>query len=409
MRKVHAPIVVLGLLVAGIAVASTSASADDSAVTKHEIKVGITYPDLAPLRPLGVNIDHGNYEKSYQTVIDDINAHGGVNGRKIVPVYAPFNPVGTVGAQQACLKLTEDQKVFAVVGSFYNDGPLCYLEQHDTPVVGGNMTTEYLARAKAPWYTLEPGDRDTTRIVDAMIKEGLFNKGNLGIVTNVDQKATLDNVVLPALKKNKVSETSAIITAPPGDAVAAGAEAATIVEKFKTVGVKNILLVRDSVLAITRALAPTSYRPRLIATAKNTMAAYLTDPASDLSVVQNAVAGNVSRDFNDPALQKCYAMVSKATGDKIVENPPQGKPSPVTSADAACRYMTLFANLAAVSGKNLTTATFGKAAQKAGSIEVPGSGKMTYDTKTHEFNQPVYMFRFSPATKSLVKDSKPVG
>jgi hypothetical protein len=34
---------------------------------------------------------------------------------------------------------------------------------------------------------------------------------------------------------------------------------------------------------------------------------------------------------------------------------------------------------------------------------------MTYDTKTHEFNQPVYMFRFSPARKSLVKDSKPVG
>ena len=408
MRKVIAPIVVLGLVVAGIAIASASASADDSAVTKDEIKVGVTYPDLASLRQRGVNLDQGNYEKSFQTVIDNINAHGGVNGRKIVPVYAPI-PVGTVGAQQACVRLTEDQKVFAVVGWLYNDAPLCYLEQHATPVVGGNMSAEYLARAKAPWYTLEPGDPDTTRIVDAMIKEGLFTKGKLGIVTNFDQKAILDNVVLPALKKNKVSGTSAMITAPPGDSVAAGAEAAAIVERFKTEGVKNILLVGGSLFAITLALAPTSYRPRLIATAKNSLAAYLTDPASDVSVVQNAVAGNVSRDFNDPALQKCYAMVSNATGDRIVENPPQGEPSPVTSADAACRYMTLFANLAAVSGKNLTTATFGKAAQKAGSIDVPGSGKITYDTKTHEFNQPVYLFRFNPAKKLLVQDPKPIG
>jgi ABC-type branched-subunit amino acid transport system substrate-binding protein len=120
MRKVLAAVVAFGLLFSASAVASASVRADDSGVTNDQIKVGITYVDLEALRPVGIKIDHGDYETSFKTVIDDINANGGVNGRKIVPVFAPVNPVGTDPAQAACLKLTEDQKVFAVVGFFLN-------------------------------------------------------------------------------------------------------------------------------------------------------------------------------------------------------------------------------------------------------------------------------------------------
>ena len=95
-------------------------------------------------------------------------------------------------------------------------------------------------------------------------------------------------------------------------------------------------------------------------------------------------------------MQKCYALVQKATGDTIVETPAPGQPSPVTSASIACRYIELFAALATAAGKNLTTATFGKAAQKAGSIDVPGYGSMSYDAKTHTFAIPVFLYRFDP-------------
>ena len=171
MRRLLAITVVLGLLTVGV---SAPAAADDSAVTKDKIKIGVSYVDLAAVRAAGIKRDHGDYEKAFQTVIDDINAKGGVNGRTIVPVYAPINPIGTDPAQQACVKLTEDEKVFAVIGQFQTDAPLCYVEQHKTPVVGGTITSEYLARAKAPWYTLEPGDADTALIVDALAKEGAF-------------------------------------------------------------------------------------------------------------------------------------------------------------------------------------------------------------------------------------------
>src|SRR5262245_2829656 len=110
MRGSIAGFVVIGLVTAGSLVTGAPAGADDSAVTKDSIKVGISYVDLAAVRAAGINRDHGDYEKAYQTVIDDLNAKGGVNGRKIVPVYAAIDPIGTDPAQQACVKLTEDEK-----------------------------------------------------------------------------------------------------------------------------------------------------------------------------------------------------------------------------------------------------------------------------------------------------------
>ena len=87
-RSLAALVAVVGLVAAasGAAVsASTRAAADG--VTKDEIKIGITYPDLEAIRSV-TNTNHGDYEKAYRAVIDDLNKQGGVNGRKLVPVFA---------------------------------------------------------------------------------------------------------------------------------------------------------------------------------------------------------------------------------------------------------------------------------------------------------------------------------
>src|SRR5262245_40868346 len=177
MRRLLVGVVVAGMLAMGTGV---PAGADDSAVTKDKIKLGVSYVDLAAVRAAGINRDHGDYEKAYNTVIDDLNAKGGVNGRKIEPVFEAIDPIGTDPAQEACVKLTEDEKVFAVIGQFQGDAPLCYVEQHKTPIVGGTITAEYLKRAKAPWYTLEAGDADTGVLSDALAKTGECKGGKGG-------------------------------------------------------------------------------------------------------------------------------------------------------------------------------------------------------------------------------------
>ena len=252
-----------GGLTVGASTASTPTAANG--VTKDEIKIGITYPDLEAIRSV-TNTNHGDYEKSYRAVIDDLNKQGGINGRKVVPVFAAINPLGTAPAQEACIKLTEDEKVFAAMSFFNADAPLCFVQSHDTPILGGQTTPTNLGHAKAPWATLESGAELGPRQIDALVKAGAL-KGKLGIVAIADEEQSqLKDVVLPALKQHKLSGTTAIIDAPSSDPVLNVQQATTIMERFKSDGVKTVLLVGGAVTAVVNALSKSDYRPKLAAT-----------------------------------------------------------------------------------------------------------------------------------------------
>ena len=96
--------------------------------------------------------------------------------------------------------------------------------------------------------------------------------------------------------------------------------------------------------------------------------------ATDPALWKGSATADIAADFNDPSLQKCYGTVEKATGKTIVELPEPGTPDYQASARTACRYISLFSQLAGAAGKDLTVAGFGKAAAKLGSVTIPGLG-----------------------------------
>ena len=407
MRRSLATVVAVVVLVGGLTVGASTASTPTAAngVTKDEIKVGITYPDLEAIRSV-TNTNHGDYEKSYRVVIDELNKQGGINGRKIVPVFAAINPLGTAPAQEACLKLTEDEKVFAAMSFFNADAPLCFVDSHDTPLLGGQTTSTNLANAKAPWATLESGAELGPRQIDALVKAGAL-KGKLGIVAIADEEQSqLNDVVLPALKQHKLSGTTAIIDAPSSDPVANVQQATTIMERFKSDGVKTVLLVGGAVTAVVNALSKSDYRPKLAATNARNLASTASNPATDPAVVKTAIAADSGFIFSDPALKKCFALIEKATGNKIVENVPQGEPQYRVSAQTACEYMSLFTTLAKAAGKNLTVDSFGKAIDKTKTVNVTGLGTMNYDAKTHTYSLPMFIYRYDADLKRLVAEQQ---
>jgi ABC-type branched-subunit amino acid transport system substrate-binding protein len=402
MRKSWTLLAVLATVLGTAGVAWAAAA---PGVSNGEIKIGVTYPDLDAIRNV-TDISHGDYQKTYNAVIDDLNKKGGVNGRKVVPVFAPINPIGTAPAQEACLKLTEDEKVFATVGFFYFDAPLCYVSQHDTPILGGTMDPTYLKQAKAPWMTLDSGPEVTPRAVDALVKSGDL-KGKIGVVAAAtEEKNLLDAAVLPALKRNGIKNTVAIIDAPISDTVAATQQAGTIAEKFKSDGIKTVLLVGATPSAFSNALKNSDYRPKLVGTPFSTFQGAALNKATDPAIWKGSAAAGIAADWKDPSLQKCYGVVEKATGDTIVEHPQPGTPDYQASARSACQYISLFSQLAGAAGKDLTVAGFGKAAQKLGSVTIPGLGTIKYDPTTHTWQQPLYTYKYDPATKQLVIDQK---
>lgn len=412
MRKLIGTCAVIAVLVTtvggGIASASSRAGGGTTnGVTKDDIKVGVTYIDFSELRDI-VDIDHGDYEAAYNAVIDDLNKKGGINGRDVVPVFAPVNPVGTVPSQEACVKLTEDEKVFAAVGFFNQDAPLCYLEQHDTPVVGGNMTQEYLARAKAPWFSAENGDGTVEKVVDAMAADGIFKKKKVGIVTAVQEQGLLDDTVLPALKKNKVKATSAIIDVAADDVTAGEQQAGVIAERFQQDGIDTVLVVGNAIQLFATALGKTDYRPQLLATNQNTYEGYLGNPGHDKGVLESSITGGVAVEFDEPGYVKCRKVVENAIGEKIKEEVPDGEKDSNVSAINACRNIGLFAAIAKAAGKNLTVESFGKAGETMKSVDIPGFGTVTYDPETHAYSQAVFLSRYDPAEDDLVRDDQPL-
>ena len=64
-----------------------------------------------------------------------MNAHGGIDGRKIVPYVALDDPALTSSSLAVCTQLTEDDHVFVAMAPVYPD---CYQGSHDTPVIDGH-------------------------------------------------------------------------------------------------------------------------------------------------------------------------------------------------------------------------------------------------------------------------------
>ena len=86
--------------------------------------------------------------------VDYINKNGGIDGRKIVPVYKKYPPIpgGKPDPLSLCTSWTEDDKVFAVLGVFIDftgQGQLCLTKEHNTIHIGHELDQ--------PWIDESPG------------------------------------------------------------------------------------------------------------------------------------------------------------------------------------------------------------------------------------------------------------
>ena len=88
-----------GLMLPGILlpVESAAASSPSPGVTSKTITIGIPYVNLASVAQFTHGLNQGNYQAVYQALINNINAHGGIDGRKIKAYYAPIDPRGGGG------------------------------------------------------------------------------------------------------------------------------------------------------------------------------------------------------------------------------------------------------------------------------------------------------------------------
>jgi ABC-type branched-subunit amino acid transport system substrate-binding protein len=216
-------------------------------VTASTIKIGIALADWKCLAPY-IQTTRVDEFKVYQAFIDDINAHGGVAGRKIVPVFKTFCPITPAPAIALCTSFTEDEHVFAVMGDFVDlsgQAQPCIANQHKTVLITIDLTNAIIA--SAPPGLLLTFDATQERSVSILLqllgRQHTLAGKKVAVLGEATTEHSVKTVLVPGLKKLGVNlGDTAILNIAGSDTTAAAAQLQSFIEKWKTEGVNTVFL-----------------------------------------------------------------------------------------------------------------------------------------------------------------------
>ena len=209
-------------------------------VTDTTVKVGIALVDFSCIQQF-VDAIRLNQDKVYQAFIDDINAHGGLAGRQIVPVYRSYCPIGSAGALTLCTQFTEDDKVFAVMANFEDfsgDAQSCVAKDHNTVLLTFDLT-QAIMNQSPPGMILFPGtnpERVDAILADLLKKQHTLDGKKVGVLGETTSEGVVKSSVQPALQRLGVAtgDTAILSVGGTADTSAAQGQLDSFIEKWKT-------------------------------------------------------------------------------------------------------------------------------------------------------------------------------
>ena len=394
----------------GAAPAAESTSGSSSqGVTATTINVGIPYVDLSAIRKFGITLDHGNYPDAYGALIANINAHGGIDGRKLVPYLVAVNPVGTAPSATACTQLAQDDKVFVALAPQHPD---CYLTQYGVPTING-ISQDTLATGGTPNFTmLTPPVAFDPELMAVLSHHGVFTGKKVGVFAGQVTDQPELQVVLHALKSLHVDVVeSAVDSAPTGDQSATNQDEATIAQRFQASGVNEVVAVGTGSLQWPSGLQAeqSTYHPSWVATNAGTLNTAVIASSISPTYLENLVTASPVLDnyqtWHQAADQRCDQIVRAAYPDDKITPPTE----PITGSDQsfyaiqdACDNLALFAAIAKGAGKDLTRASFIKAGYALHDADVPLSAVPVSFSPGRPYPLgPVYIGKYDAAKNSV--------
>ena len=399
-----------GLLGAGPA---SAASSSTRGVTAKTIRVGIPYVDVAAVKAVGVDIDWGSVPDAFNAVIKNINAQGGINGRKIVPYIVAVDPTGTAPAATACTELTQDDDVFVAIAPLM---ATCYL-QDNVPVVGAVLPTGNGSGVAQDFTPTPPDNAYDPLELSVFKKQGVFKGKKVAVFGGNPSDQHEAQFVQSALAKLHVPVvTTAIDSAPQGDLPASDSQVQAIAQKFQSDGVNEVVAVGDGSATWAQGLSDiqSTYNPSWVATNESDFSGDVGadyNPIYLKNVVTSSPLTPPAAIWSSPGTQKCVALDRKDYPSNHINAYSATLPeSEITfmGIELACTDMALFADIAKAAGKDLTVATFVKAGYGLKNVLLPGTNApISFGPNRPYALGPVYMVHYDPGTKELAFANKP--
>lgn len=347
-------------------------------LTDTEIRIGIGLTDVGAAKDFGASFDLGNQRARWEALIEDVNARGGIHGRKIVPDFRTVDavnaPVET--AQAACVAWVEDVKVFAAFfASNLSAAPLvCLTGQGQTLTFTSDGFEEGYYGSGLLFTTYASENRHLRDHVRYLEQKGLLKGKRIGILAlEGAERLAVDNTMVPMLQdlghevrhiESLPMNTSALQRIPVS------------VSNFKAVGVDFIIMAGHIVLAgpFAQSAARSNYTPEFAISDFNRqindqMAQYYPDS------FDGTIALSVSR-FPEYRAGGAFAPADQRCLDRV--HPVDKKVLPPTAsafevAMYECGIFDLFVAAAEAAGPQLSQEAFVAAAEQLGTIAVPGA------------------------------------
>jgi hypothetical protein len=323
-----------------------------------------------------------------------VNAHGGIGGRKIVPVFHTFCPIGNAQALSLCTKFTEDDKVFAVLGNFVDfsgDAQTCLAKQHHTVLMTFQLTQAILDESP-PGLILLPGsspERIDSVLISLLKKQGTLKDKKIAVLGETTSQKVVKNSVEPEIKKLGIpTGTTAILSISGSDTTAAQSQLDSFIERWKTENVSAVYITGTQVASQQFVEKLRGEMPDV------TLVSDIGDVLGFAQQEQHVgkkpnpyegiitAGGPTAHEYDQSANWKyCYTIWNKQTG-KIAPNAEAVVPGPggktldtYGSINDACQLVTMFADIAKKVGPHLNSDNWVHTVDTYGPIRNVGAGQ----------------------------------
>jgi ABC-type branched-subunit amino acid transport system substrate-binding protein len=389
------------------AVSTTPQTTDlGQGVTADSIKLGVVLIDYSAIASY-VDFTRGDQKQAYQVFIDDVNKHGGIQGRKIVPSYQQYVSIGSTGPTKACTALTEDSKVFATVGVLYDPtgaSQLCFAKQHKAILMTHELTQSMIQAATPAMLLTDDitAERKTKTEIALLGKQGLLKDKKVAILAETATKGEINDAIKPAFQALKVplGTSGVLAVGSDPDTTAAQAQLDSFIERWKGEGVNAVFIsglstvskafVQKIKAGMPGVMLMTNSDSSAQGAARDAVSAHITP--NPYEGIYSLVGNDDETTFESPGVQRCVKIYEAATGHKVVapkdlKAGKDGKRAEIyITVQDACGDITFFKVVADKVGKYLnlnnwtnTVNTFGDMGGQLVSTEFASLGEGKYD------------------------------
>ena len=371
-------------------------------VTPTSIKVGVSLIDFSCIEAYTNSVRFGQ-PAVYQAFINYVNQHGGVAGRKIVPVYKMFCPIGTATILAACTSLTEDSNVFAVIGTFYDpsgDAQTCVAGDHHRVLLSFDMTQAIMNKAPAG-LEINAGsnpERLVRVLLELLGKRGTLKGRTVAVLGDSTLASTVNGTILPGLKKLgvKTGSTGFLTVGSTTDTAAAQGQLESFIERWKTEHVDTVFLSSYAVSSIQFVTKLRQEMPNLLLLSDNGEVLGYEQQLEHAGTKPNPYEGLISAGGPSseeyavsPNWNYCRTIYHEETG-KVAPGPNDIVPykgsktqtlDTYGSINDACQLVTMFHDIGTRVGKYLNDTNWINTVNTYGPIVNRGTGPYSSLTK----------------------------